>query len=308
MSRPPLHLLLGFSAAARMGNLTRAAESMHLTVSALSHQIRALEERLDRRLFVRGARGVSLTADGERLWSEVAPHLEVLENALRPFAPRHDDRLTVSVLPSMASGWMVPRLGGFLAAHPQLQLNLFSSERLVDFDRDTEIDAALRMGLGQWKGVIAEHLLDEVLVPVASPALLRRHGRPTDATLHRWPLIGEEDDIWERWFDRYGTAQPQRYVAHFDSLDSLHRAAVEGMGVALARLVRSRVLIESGQLVVLSRSMLPSDFKHYLVYPPRSADHAGLQAFRSWLHEQARSHSATAIAPPRPRAAKRRVR
>lgn len=301
-------MLTGFAAAARTGNLTRAAESMHLTVSALSHQIRALEERLGRRLFVRGARGVTLTADGERLWAQVGPHLEALEQALRPFAPRHDDRLTVSVLPSMASGWLVPRLGGFLAAHPQLQLNLFSSERLVDFDRDTGVDAALRMGPGQWKGVVAEHLFDEVLVPVASPALLRRHGTPTDATLHRWPLIGEEDDIWERWFERYGGARPARYVARFDSLDSLHRAAVEGMGVALGRLVRSRLLIEGGQLVVLSRNTLPSDFNHYLVYPPRSADHAGLQALRGWLHEQARAHSTTPRAPPRPRARKRPLR
>lgn len=299
MNRPPLHMLLGFAAAARVGNLTRAAETMHLTVSALSHQIRALEERLDRRLFERGPRGVKLTREGERLWTQVGPHLDALEQALRPFATRCDDRLTVSVLPSMASAWLVPRLGGFLAAHPQLELNLLSSDRLVDFDRDDHIDAALRMGGGDWPRVVAEHLLDETLAPVASPALIRRHGRASDKTLHRWPILGDDGEHWPDWFARFGARQPTRYVAHFDDLESLHRAAVEGMGVALARMVRSRALIDSGQLVVLSRHSLPSDFNHYLVYPPRSAEHAGLRAFRDWLQAQVRTHSAATIRPGR---------
>ncbi|GAB2628706.1 LysR substrate-binding domain-containing protein [Lysobacter erysipheiresistens] len=294
MSRPPLNTLLGFAAAARNGNLTRAAESMHLTVSALSHQIRALEERLGRRLFDRGSRGVCLTADGERLLAEVGPHLQALEQALRPFAPRRDEVLTVSVMPSMASAWLVPRLGRFLAAHPQLELNLLSSERLIDFERDPDIDAALRMGAGKWPGVHAEHLLDESLAPVASPALIERLGLPPDE-LHRWPLLGERGQAhWARWFGAHGGREPERYVAHLDDLESLHRAAVDGMGVALGRMVRSRVLIESGQLVVLSRRRLPSDFNHYLVYPPRSAEHAGLQAFREWLHAEVQAHRGAA--------------
>jgi LysR family glycine cleavage system transcriptional activator len=309
VNRLPLHTLLGFAAAARSGNLTRAAESLHLTVSALSHQIRALEERMGRRLFVRGPRGVRLTADGERLLARIGPHLDALAQELRPFAPRRDDVLTVSVMPSMASAWLVPRLGGFLAAHPQLELNLLSSERLVDFERDPGIDAALRMGAGHWPGVTAEHLLDETLVPVASPALVRKHGMPTDATLHRWPLLGEGGEPhWAKWFAQHGGHAPERYVAHFDDLESLHRAAVEGMGVALARMVRSRLLVESGQLVVLSGSSLPSDYAHYLVYPPRSADHAGLLSFRDWLHAQARADAAALPATtPAPASARKRA-
>jgi len=294
MSRPPLNTLLGFAAAARSGNLTRAAESMHLTVSALSHQIRALEERLGRRLFDRGPRGVGLTDDGRRLLDEIGPHLQALEQALRPSGPRSDAVLTISVMPTMASAWLVPRLGRFLAAHPQLELNLLSSERLVDFERDPDIDAALRMGAGNWPGVHAEHLLDESLAPVASPALIERLGLPPDE-LHRWPLLGERGKgHWGRWFEAHGGHEPERYVARLDDLESLHRAAIDGMGVALGRMVRSRVLIESGQLVVLSPRRLPSDFNHYLVYPPRSADHAGLQAFREWLCVEVRAHRGAA--------------
>lgn len=290
MSRPPLHALLGFAAAARLGNLTRAAESQHLTVSALSHQIRALEERLGRRLFDRGPRGVRPTADGQRLLDRVGPHLDALAEELRPFAPRRSERLTISALPSMASAWLVPRLGDFLAAHPRLELSLLSSERVVDFDRDPGVDAALRMGAGHWPGLVVEHLLDEVLVPVASPRLLARTGTPTDATLHEWPLLGDRGSTsWPAWFARHGGRVPDRYIATFEDLESLHRAAVEGMGVALARLVRSKLLIDSGQLVVLGASRLPSDFAHYLVYPQRSTDHAGLLAFRDWVHAQARA-------------------
>src|SRR6185295_1243065 len=123
MSRIPLHPLQGFLVAARLGNLSRAADSLNLTVSALSHQIRALEERLNQRLFVRGPRGITLTADGERLYAAVAGPFDALELALRPCSSRRDDVLTLSLLPSLASSWLVPRLSTFLALHPQLEIN-----------------------------------------------------------------------------------------------------------------------------------------------------------------------------------------
>ncbi|MBT2750141.1 MULTISPECIES: LysR substrate-binding domain-containing protein [unclassified Lysobacter] len=292
MNRPPLHALLGFATAARTSNLTRAAEQMHLTVSALSHQIRTLEERLGRRLFERGPRGVSLTADGERLLSVVAPHLDALDHALRPYSPRRDDVLTLSLMASMASSWLVPRLGSFVALYPQLELNLFSSAALVDFDREPGIDAAMRGGYGRWPGLVIEHLFDETLVPVASPALVERMGGlPAQDDLHRWPLLGDLSTYWQDWFDRYGGGKrPTRFVAHFDDSETMHRAAVEGLGVALGRLARTRLLIRSGQLVPLSQGRLKIDWGHYLVYPQRSVDHGGLESFRTWLHQQARAY------------------
>ncbi|QQQ01375.1 LysR substrate-binding domain-containing protein [Lysobacter enzymogenes] len=291
MNRPPLHALLGFATAARLSNLTRAAEQMHLTVSALSHQIRTLEERLGRRLFERGPRGVRLTADGERLLSVVAPHLDALDHALRPYSPRRDEVLTLSLMASMASSWLVPRLGSFVAQYPQLELNLFSSSALVDFDREPGIDAAMRGGYGRWPGLVIEHLFDETLVPVASPELVARMGGlPAQEDLHRWPLLGDLSTYWQGWFDRYGGQPPARFVAHFDDSETMHRAAVEGLGVALGRLARTRLLIRNGQLVPLSQGRLKIDWGHYLVYPQRSVDHAGLESFRSWLHEQARQY------------------
>ena len=290
MSRPPLQALQGFVAAARAGNLSRAAESMHLTVSALSHQIKALEERMNCRLFVRGSRGVSLTPDGERLLERVAPHFDAIAQALQPFAARRDDVLTISVTPSMASAWLVPRLGHFLATQPQIEINLQSDTAVVDFARDHGVDAALRIGVGGWPGVTAEHLFDEWLVPMASPALVARMGKPALPDLVQWPLIGDPDGQWNRWFALHGGSPPARYVANLDDSESMHRAALEGVGVALGRLTRARLWLDSGQLVPLTNTQLKTDYAHYLVYPPRLATHRGLLAFRTWLLAQAAEH------------------
>lgn len=311
MSKPPLHALQGFVAAARSGNLSRAAEALHLTVSALSHQIRGLEERVGQRLFVRNSRGVALTAEGERLLERIAPHLDAIAQALQPFAARHDDVLTISVTPSMASAWLVPRLAGFLAAHPQIEINLQSSAAMVDFQRNGGTDAALRIGQGQWPGVTAEHLFDEWVAPVASAAVVARMGGlPSAADLHRWPLLGDpdRDDLWNVWFAQFGGQAPTRFVASFDDSEALHRAAAAGVGVALGKLTRVRLLLESGQLVRLTPQQLRTDYAHYLVYPPRSADHLGLQAFRQWLHRQAREYATAMQQAPTLAAPKSRKR
>jgi len=290
MSRPPLHALQGFVAAARFGNLSRAAEWMRVTVSALSHQMRALEERLGYKLLARNARGVSLTTEGQRLLERIAPHLDAIAQAVQPFAARRDDILTVSATPSMSSNWLVPRLTSFLATHPKIEINLLSSEAVVDFVSNDSIDAALRIGLGQWPGVTAEHLFDEWLVPMASPALVERMGGINARPLEEWPLLGDPDGQWNRWFAQTEGTPPTRFVAVFDDSESHHRAALDGVGVALGRLTRARLLLESGQLVRLSSQRLKTRYAHYLVYPPRSAEHRGFLAFRDWLRAQASEH------------------
>jgi LysR family transcriptional regulator, glycine cleavage system transcriptional activator len=292
MSRPPLHALQGFVAAARLRNLSRAADSLHLTVSALSHQMRTLEGRLGYPLLVRTPRGVEPTAEGQRLLDRIGPHLDGIAAALQPYAARREDVLTISATPSMASAWLVPRLGGFLAAHPTLEINLQSTERVVAFDGDSQVDAALRIGRGQWPGTVAEHLFDEWLVPMASPALVARMAAAGDPPLSEWPLLGDPDGQWTRWFAHAGGAPPARFVASLDDSEAHHRAALDGVGVALGRLTRARLLLDAGQLVLLSRHRLKTDFAHYLVHPPRVQGHRGFLAFRDWLRVQAAEHAA----------------
>lgn len=299
MSRPPLHALQGFVAAARSGNLSRTAESLHLTVSALSHQIRGLEERLGQRLFLRNARGVELTPDGRQLYERIAPHFDAIEQALRPFRARRDDVLTLTLMPSFASSWLVPRLPRFLAAHPQLEINLQSSVAVADFERDTRLDAGLRYGPGQWPGVDAVHLLDDWVTPTASPALIAKLGQPTLDTLGGYPLLGAPGGRWSEWFDTFGGHVPKRFVATFDDSETLHRAAVEGLGVALGRITLTRPLVEAGLLVPLFDARLKAEYAHYLVYPPRSESHRGLSAFRDWLLAEAREYERQSVPAPR---------
>jgi LysR family glycine cleavage system transcriptional activator len=298
MGRPPLHALQGFVIAARLGNLSRAADVLHLTVSALSHQIRGLEQRLDQRLFLRSTRGIALTPDGQRLFDRIAPALETIESALRPYGPRRDQVLTLSLLPSFASSWLVPRLGGFLASHPQVEINLHSSAEKVDFERERSIDAALRFGPGRWPGLEAVHLFDDFITPSASPALIARLGTPTLATLSRFPLLGDPGGRWSEWFARFGGTPPKRYAANFDDSETLQRAAAEGLGIALGRVTLTRPMIDAGLLVRLFDECLPAEFSHYLVFPPRSSSHSGLSAFRAWLLQEA---AAYARLPPEPR-------
>src|SRR5512141_2540257 len=149
MSKPPLHALQAFVAVARLKNLTRAAAEQNLTVSALSHQMRALEQRLNERLLLRGPRGVTLTPQGERLLESIAAHMEGIERVFARVRERRVDALTVSALPSFSSSWLMPRLPDFMARHPGLELNLQTSVDLVDFEREA-VDAALRLGRGQW--------------------------------------------------------------------------------------------------------------------------------------------------------------
>ena len=293
MARTSLNALQTFLVAARAQNLTRAAERMHLTVSALSHQIRLLEERACCPLFVRGPRGLKLTAEGQRLFDNVAPHLDAIEDALKPLCARDGHALSLSAMPSMTASWLLPRLPRFVARHPEIELNLDSSIDLVDF-ADGRFDAALRYGGGDWPGLVVEPLLEEWLTPVASPSLLAGRKQPRLEDLGTLPLLCPEDP-WPRWFATYGGKPPRRYAASFSDSESRQRAAVEGIGVALGRTTMVRPLIENGTLVALFPEMMKSRKAHYLAYPERSRKHPGFVAFREWLVGEAAQFRA---APP----------
>jgi len=288
MGKLPLGLLQQFVLVARLGNLSRAAAQANLTVSALSHQMRQLEERLERRLFQRGPRGVTLTVDGCGLLEAVGEHFDGIEHALTRYHQRRHEALTLSASPGIMSSWLVPRLPRLVAVHPDLELSLQSGSALVDFEREP-VDVGLRYGRGDWHGLRCEQLFGEWIAPVAAPELIARMGDADPRDLSRWPLLGEPSPStrWNDWFARTGGTPPKRYVAQFDSLDALRHAALEGLGVALGRMVTSKSLIDAGRLQVLGESYLAVKEAYWLVYPPRSQEHRGLQLFREWLLAEA---------------------
>lgn len=306
MTRASLNSLQTFVAAARAENLTHAAERLHLTVSALSHQVRQLEERIGSKVFVRGPRGLKLTAVGQRLLDNIAPHLAAIEDALKPLCGRDDNALSLSAMPSMTASWLLPRLPRFVARYPEVELNLDSSSELVDF-ADGRCDAALRYGMGEWPGLTAELLIEEWLTPVASPALLAGRKPPVLGELGKLPLLGPEE-IWHDWFALHGGRPPRRYVASFNDAEARQRAALGGLGVALGRTTMVRPLIEAGQLVTLFGEMMKGRRAHYLVYPERSRKHPGFVAFREWLlDEAARFRAAPPIGPVKPSPRRRSI-
>lgn len=291
MQRLPLAALEGFVLAARLGNLSRAADQLHLTVSALSHQMRGLEIRLGQRLFVRGSRGVTLTVDGQRLLAGVEQPLAAIGQSVRQCSASSDDALNLSLMPSVASSWLVPRLPDFVARHPEIQINLQSTTALVNFDTDA-VDAGLRFGGGQWPGLAADHLFDEWLTPVVHPALAKTLGRTRLKDLSNCPLLGDPGDRWRDWFGQFGGKAPTRFVARFDDSETLHKAASEGLGIALGRMTMARPLIDAGRLQVLTTQRLRAEFAHYFVTPPRSAEKSSVQRFRSWVLAQAAEYVA----------------
>jgi LysR family glycine cleavage system transcriptional activator len=288
MSRrlPPLNALRAFEAAARHLSFTRAAAELHVTQTAISHQIKALEERLGVRLFRRLPRGLLLTEAAQRLLPPVRDAFDQIAAATeRLAAGGAGTTLTVSVLPSFAAKWLVPRLGRFRAAHPNLDLRISASSELVDFARD-DVDVGIRMGSGVYPGLRVERLFGEALVPVCSPLL--REGphpllRPEDLEHH---VLLHDDDYaaWELWLRLAGVSGvPARRGPVFTDSGMVVQAAAEGQGVALARRVLAAGDLAAGRLIQPFDVSIPHDLAYYLVCPEATAEQAKIVAFRSWL-------------------------
>jgi LysR family transcriptional regulator, glycine cleavage system transcriptional activator len=297
MSRrlPPLNALRAFEAAARHLSFTRAAQELHVTQTAVSHQIKALEERLGVRLFRRLPRGLLLTEEAQRLLPPVRDAFDQIAAATeRLVAVGSGGRLTVSVLPSFAAKWLVPRLGRFRAAHPDLDLRISAASELVDFARD-DVDVGIRMGRGVYPGLRVERLFGEALVPVCSPLL--REGphplrRPEDLRHH--VLLHDDDDYtgWELWLRLAGVPDvPARRGPVFTDSAMVVQAAAEGQGVALARRVLAAGDLAAGRLIQPFDVSIPHDLAYYLVCPEATADQPKIAAFRSWLLAESRGQA-----------------
>lgn len=283
---PPMQALRAFEAAARTGSLTKAADSLSLTHGAISHQIKALEATVGVPLVERAGRGIRVTADGERLATRLRAALGDIADALREAGERsHPQRLRVSVTPSFAARWLLPRLGRFLARQTDIDLDVRSSTALVDFRRD-DADVAIRYGHGTWDGVHAEHLMGDAFFPVASPRLFSRPPR-VPADLARYPLLRSDDEWWKPWFDAVGLDWPEPARGPiFDDSALMLQAAVEGQGVALARASLLGNDVRNGLLMRLFDIDVPAPRRYYLVYPPRLARSPKLAAFRAWLEDE----------------------
>jgi len=286
---PAMQALRAFEAAARTGSLTRAADLLHLTHGAIGHQIRSLEEELGVRLVERAGRGIRLTDEGERFAARVRAALGDLADAVREMTERRNPRqLRITVLPSFAARWLLPRVGRFIAAHPEIDVDIRASNALADFRRE-DVDVGIRHGAGDWPGLVAEKLMEDSYFPVCSPRIARGRLPKAPAELARYTLLRSEGEPWKPWFEAAGLdwQEPQRGPMFSDSSHTL-QAAIDGQGIALARSSLLGSDLRNGTLVRLFAIELRSPRSHFLVYPPRLASAPKLLSFRRWLVEEVR--------------------
>jgi LysR family transcriptional regulator, glycine cleavage system transcriptional activator len=289
MSRLPIQTLPAFRAVARTGNLRVAAEQLKLTHSAVSQQIKLLEEQLGFTLFDRHGRRIVLNAAGQALQRAVEPALDRLDEGMRAaaaLAAGTAQRVRLTLLPSFAQRWFLPRMARWRAAHPDIALELHTSQNLVDLQRDGH-DVALRQGGGQWRGLVAERLLDSPLIALGTPAAAQRlRGQGVEA-LAEEPLLGAPK-LWEAFFALAGRRLPVNPVATFNDAGLMLQAAEQGIGISLGREVLAADALREGRLVRLSPLALPDDsaYTYWLAYPPERADWPPLAALRAWLHAE----------------------
>ena len=287
---PPLSALQAFEAIARRRSFSLAAAELHLTPSAVSHQVAKLEGLLGARLFERSARGVELTPAGQHYLQRVASALGAINAATEDLRHGVQDTLYVHSSPSFASLWLMPRIGRFAQRHPTISLVLSASHVHSDFQLG-QMDIDIRYGLPLWPNLEVEPIFTEKILPLASPELIRSQALHTPADLLRAPLIQSSINVaqWPDWFARFASQQrPERMALRFDRAMMSLDAAVQSLGVALESATLGAALIASGRLQPVFEEELSMDVQaHFLVYPARHGSRPEVRSFIDWLREEA---------------------
>jgi DNA-binding transcriptional LysR family regulator len=295
---PPLETLRGFESAARHLSFTRAAAELHLTQSAMSRQVKALEEALGVALFERRHRALLLTEAGQSFQRTVTEVLDKVRAAAARLAPAAQERtVVVGTTLSFASLWLVPRLGDFHRAHPDVDVRVSAKNALVDLDRDG-VDLAIRYCPRELAGAGAIRLFGERMLPVASPRVVKRPLAQA-ADIASLPLLHYDDPdydfpwlSWRTWFETFGVPMPAALRGlRFSNYEQLMQAAMEGEGVALGRLPLVERALRSGRLVApFARrySTVISTRAFWLLRSARTGERPDAHAFVAWLRAQSR--------------------
>ncbi len=289
-SLPPIANLQAFEAVARRRSFALAAVELHLTASAISHQVSRLESHLGVRLFERSAHGVRLSPAGDHYRLHVGAALNAIATATDDLRQGIRNSLYVHSAPSIASLWLMPRLHRFAQAYPDISLNLSAAHTPSDFALG-QADIDIRYGIPQWGGLVVEALFVESLVPLASPAFIKAHKLKKVEQLLDVPLIQSNVSIvqWSDWFDRFTKLRaPDRFSLRFDRAQMSLDAATQGLGVALESALNAGGHLAEGKLKAPFGMDKAIRVKaHFAVYPERHAKRPAVEAFLSWLHGEA---------------------
>ncbi|MEJ8845966.1 LysR substrate-binding domain-containing protein [Variovorax rhizosphaerae] len=289
-SLPAVTNLQAFEAVARRRSFALAASELHLTASAISHQVSRLEAHLGVRLFERSAHGVRLSVAGEMYLSKVGGALQAIASATEDLRQGVSNSLYVHSAPSIASLWLMHRLRGFAQAWPDISLNLSAAHTPSDFTLG-QSDVDIRYGIPNWPDLVVEPLFEERIVPLASPEFIKQHGLKRIEQLFTVKLIQSNVSVvqWSDWFAQFSDKRaPEWFAVRFDRAQMSLDAATQGLGVALeSTTIAARHIAERKLKPVFGLDQAIKVKAHFVVYPPRHAKRPSVEAFVGWIHAEA---------------------
>ena len=295
-NRLPLNNLNTFASAAEHLSFQQAAGSLFVTPSAVSHQIRNLEQVLGYKLFDRLDKRVKLTAHGERLFNDIqAPIRQLHEAGRKALRGLEDNVLALSVAPVFATGWLLPRLKDFYARHPDINLSVIATTDVVDFNSDP-FDASIRMGKGGWKDLASYRLFNSEIVAVCHPQMLNANMELfTPSEINDRPLIDNSamPGLWNEWFHSVGIVIPKERDIKLQVQNSAQVIEVLQSGDSIGLIDRNFIKndIKSGRLAIACEHLLQSENGYFLTAPKSAEALPSFQAFRDWVSTQLNTNS-----------------
>lgn len=287
---PDITTLQAFECAARHGSFTQAAHELNLTQSAVSRQIKDLENQLGVLLFERIRQRILLSDAGRKFLPEVRRLLNQTEDTmLRAMASAQStSSFSIATLPTFGARWLMPRISDFLDKHPGIALNIASRSGVFDFE-EQPFDLAIHYGQPVWAHATCSFLCSEVIVPVASPRLLKTQQLSMAEELEDQPLLhlATRPKMWAQWFESCGLEGKSAYRGHrFEQFSMVISAAVAGLGFALLPLYLIEQELQSGKLVLLFEKPMRTENDYYLVVPEGKLENPLTQEFRQWISSQ----------------------
>lgn len=288
---PSMSQLLAFEASARLGSFTKAGHELHLTQSAVSRHIQALEQTLQATLFLRLGRQITLSPEGEQYANEVRVALMRIRNASMQIYQNSKNKhvLRLAVLPIFASKWLMPRLADFYDNHPEIQINIYS--RVGELDLATsDIDAYICMGKSDMANTEYQHLFDAPVVVIANPEELKRKPihQPNDLLRHQLLHVVNHSPSWKESLLESGVDPKQvKLGAQYEYTSHLVQAVSSGLGVGLVAELFVEEEIKKNKLVAVDiKKFSPKSKKYYLSYMANNEEHIALSVFKYWLLQQ----------------------
>jgi LysR family glycine cleavage system transcriptional activator len=297
---PPLNALRVFEASARKSSFVAASEELAVTASAVSHQIKTLEEYLGVQLFSRNKRKVELTSAGEQYLNGIKHALDEIEVATQRLTSSHETNVVqISVAPNFLTRWLMPHMSRFQELYPDIELQINASQGLIDFNR-VSTDIAIYYGNGEWDDIETHFLCKVMLVPVCSPLLMSGKyplEKPNDLRRHTLIYVSKRKWEWEDWMHQAGVGNlVPKGSLQMSSSQLATAAAQENLGVALADSTLTSREIASGRLIVPFDIQLGTHKAFYLVYRKNRPLTAGMKAFKEWMmNEMAGETDAAAL-------------